>query len=186
MSRLRNQTVLLSSLSLLCCLWPAVNGGLTVAQTFAIPADIAQELKRELVEISEFRECPNFRDNFQLTKLDLNQDNRPEFIVHGLRQCLCSPTGNCSFWIYQRTPKGPKLLLSTHGVQRFKFKKSRSKGFLDLVTSMHDSATSSEVSLYRFNGEVYEIFKVWAEEYEYPDSEGNMKIWKRPRIVPCD
>jgi hypothetical protein len=97
-------------------------------------------------------------------------------------ECLCSPTGNCDFWIYQLKKGKYRLVLETN-VQVFGFLKSRTKGLPDLVTWSHASAFDSEAQLFRFDGDQYIRSGAWEEESEYPGENGEMVRPDRPRIT---
>ncbi len=78
--------------------------------------------------------------NFRVEKIDLNGDRKPEFVVQGLDKYLCSPTGNCYFWVYRKTENAYKQILEASGVQQYNFKRTLNNGYLDLMTFMHGSA----------------------------------------------
>ena len=42
-------------------------------------------------------------------------------IVQASPYCLCSATGNCEFWVFERTQKGYRQLLHKEDVQTFEF-----------------------------------------------------------------
>jgi len=64
----------------------------------------------------------------------------------------------------------------------FGFLKSRTRGYPDLVTWSHGSATESGGRLFRFDGNRYVASGSWDEEYEYLGDDGKIVTPDRPRI----
>jgi hypothetical protein len=94
----------------------------------------------------------------ETTNLEAYQLSKRDFVliaVWGRSSCFCSPTGNCSFWLYR--PRGGKkeLLLQTDMVSEFGFLRSTTKGVPDLVLWSHDSAQRFPGALWKFNGAEY-------------------------------
>ncbi|MGH9560667.1 MAG: hypothetical protein ACRD3S_04360, partial [Terracidiphilus sp.] len=106
--------------------------------------------------------------------IDLNQDRVPEVVAQGMADC--SATGNCSFWIFQKTSHGYKLLLNGFG-QTFTIQEASTNGFRDIVVAEHDSAFESGLTVYRYRGGKYEE----AACYDAKFSEDS----KEPRVAPC-
>jgi hypothetical protein len=79
--------------------------------------------------------------------IDLNGDGVPEVVAQGMVNC--SPTGNCPFWVFQKTVRGYKLLVESYG-QTFTVQKTSTNGFRDIVVSMHSSAKESGLTNYRY------------------------------------
>ena len=75
--------------------------------------------------------------------------------IRGGGACNCSPTGNCSFWIYRDLGGRYVRALRSSMVQQFGFLKLKSRGLPDIVLWSHGSATQSTVSLWQFNGARY-------------------------------
>jgi len=94
----------------------------------------------------------------ETTKVDayrLPKRNLTLIAVWGRGSCFCSPTGNCSFWLYQFRGGKNKLLLQTDMVNEFGFLPSHTKGLPDLVIWSHDSADRFPGALWKFNGAEY-------------------------------
>jgi hypothetical protein len=121
--------------------------------------------------------------NFRVEKIDLNDDTKPEFVVQGLNKYLCTITGNCSFWIYQKTGNGYERVLEASDVQQYNFKRTLSNGYRDLMTSTHDSAFDSSLSLYRFDGDEYRLTECGERSYSYLDKQGQFHIRKQPLVT---
>jgi hypothetical protein len=148
------------------------------------PADLLNLLHEELWDEEDFsEECKNeFASSFETTTTDLNSDGKPEFVMHGSGKCLCSPTGNCLLWIWQKESDGYSLILRTRGVELFEVKTSLTNGFCDLVTKGHVSATEKDMRVWKFDGTRYKLAECMEERYDYWDSRG-LHIRKRPRIT---
>lgn len=94
----------------------------------------------------------------ETTKLDAYQLSKRGLVliaVWGRSSCFCSPTGNCSFWLYRSRGGKKELLLQTDMVSQFGFLRSTTKGLPDLVLWSHDSAQRFPGSLWKFSGAEY-------------------------------
>ena len=117
--------------------------------------------------------------------LDLNGDGIPEVIVQGPGggSRNCSPTGNCQFWVFQRTNEGYTLVLDGMA-QTFHIEKSRTNGWRDIVVSMHDSATRSSLTVFAFARTRYVDMACYVREWEVLEGDTLRKL-KKPRMTPC-
>jgi hypothetical protein len=113
---------------------------------------IIQELKLNMREVATHTEqkWSAIAADTRIKLVDLNADGIPEVIAQASGDELCSPTGNCSFWVFMRSGSRYKLILDAHARQTFTIQKSRTNGFLDLVLGMHGSATEQGLFVYRF------------------------------------
>ena len=91
-------------------------------------------------------------------------------------------------WIYRATSTGYEQLLDANGVQTIEARKTVSHGYRDVLTSTHESADWSDLTLYRFDGERYRAVECSKREYQYYDAAGRFHEVKRPRItrVECE
>lgn len=139
----------------------------------------------DFVDELEFDNAKTFNcsDNFRTKRIDLNRDGKPEFVVHGLEQYLCSITGNCAFWIYRQTEKGYERILDTGDVHQFYFQHTFSNGYRDVITAMHSSATDSSLSLYKFDGSQYQLKGCMERTYSYKDKQGHFRERRTPLIT---
>jgi len=98
----------------------------------------------------------------------------------------CSPTGNCGFWFFKKTPEGYKLLIDSTG-QSFTIKKPGANGFRDVIVQMQSSATDSELKLYRYAHGRYWRAACYDANWA-PIENGVRRELKEPRITPepCD
>ena len=124
----------------------------SVWKAVPVPDEIVHELKEKDSENSLCNiETPDDLETHQIVS---RSDSVVGLPVQGHGRCLCSPAGNCDFWIFQST-KGKYRLVLESNVQVFGFLKSRTKGLPDLVTWSHASAFDSEGRLFRFSGKEY-------------------------------
>jgi hypothetical protein len=156
----------------------------------AVPADILSQLRIELSKNPRLHGCIEamggsqediFSKNFRVQTIDTTKSGQPEIAVQGVGTCLCSPTGNCEFWVFTKTENGYRELLHTSKVQRFKIVKAESRRHEDIFTYMHGSAVESEVRVFRFDGIRYHLAECMQEKYM--DSAGN--DLKEPIITPA-
>jgi hypothetical protein len=149
-----------------------------VGKKVPVPDSIFYELKAK-----DYDCTIEARDELETHKVMLGAGMIGVLSIQGHGDCLCSPTGNCDFWIYKPYKGGYRLILETGNVQIFGFLKSRTKGYPDLVTWSHGSAFDSEAQLFRFDGNQYVPSGGWEEEWEYPGENGEMVKPDRPRIT---
>lgn len=117
--------------------------------------------------------------------IDLNGDGRPEVIAQpvGL-ESGCGATGNCPFWVFEKTPAGYQLILrSEGGFQVFTIEPATTNGFSDMVLGTHDSAGERTLYLFRYSEGRYRRRACYnANWWTY---EGGFHKLKQPQITPC-
>jgi len=97
-----------------------------------------------------------------LRALKLDTTSGPVFFVQGYGSELCGATGNCSSWILADDYK----VLLRGLAQTAKLLSALHNGRPDILTGLHDSATSSELTQWRFNGSRYVRYRCALIEYE--------------------
>jgi hypothetical protein len=129
----------------------------------------------QLIKDKTFKDWKvNSRDSLDCTEMlemkefDLNQDGQREFFLRGKNFNLCSPVGNCAFWIYEK--KGriySKLLDSTDfgeitemGKQ---LRKGKTRGYFDVMLKGHFTAADTTYEFYKFDGTKYKQSKCLVE-----------------------
>ena len=117
----------------------------------------------------------------RIEKLDLNGDGSAEVLAQG--EPGCSPTGNCPFWVFQRTRNRYKLILDGFG-QTFTIQHARTNGYLDIVIAMHGSATESTLKIYRYERGRYRRVDCMEAAWSVLEGEAVREL-KEPRITPC-
>jgi hypothetical protein len=113
----------------------------------------------------------------RIQSIDLNDDETPEVFAQSADNCGAS--GNCSFWILQKSKTGYKVLLKSTA-QNFRVRQVKTGGFLDVELGLHDSAYRTEWRGYKYDGSHYIRVKCWVNvtgdsEHEYP----------KPKVEPC-
>jgi len=101
------------------------------------------------------------------------------FFVQDFGSDYCGAVGNCDFWIID----GRYNLILEGKAQWAGLLPKMHHGRHDVLTSLHDSATRSERTQWRFNGTRYKKFA--CADVDYTDDIGNFS--KRPHItvIPC-
>lgn len=138
----------------------------------------------EIVSDEEIRpgETPKERAlETRIVLVDLNDDGISEVIAQGSDDLDCSPTGNCPFWIFKKSPHGYKLLLDSFG-QTFTVQKAVTKGFHDIVVSTHHSATESGLAEFRYDGECYQQVAAYVAEWEI-SKDGSLQKLSGPQVT---
>ncbi len=128
--------------------------------------------------------------NSRVEKADLNSDGNPEFILQANDyEAGCGATGNCAFWVLDKTAQGYRLLLDTRdkqgigGAERITIKDEQHKGYKDIVLAAHDSASEKSLIVERFDGKMYREVACYIANWESWD--GELHSLKNPDIFPC-
>jgi hypothetical protein len=127
---------------------------------------------------------------------DLDGDGIPEVIAQGSGPAcsangdcatwqICSPTGNCPFWIFKKKKLGYVVILSRGAVQNFTVQRTRKNRYRDLVLGMHGSAREQDLRLYQFRGGRYRNVGCYNASWSYIDKNGEERDLKIPRVTPC-
>lgn len=116
--------------------------------------------------------------------VDLNGDGVPEVISQASGD-ICSPTGNCPFWVFQKTGAKYRLILEKWAVQDFTVQPTQTNGYFDLVLGMHGSATEQGLFLYQFRDGRYRKAGCYDANWTYLGKDGEYHDLKQPRITPC-
>jgi hypothetical protein len=117
--------------------------------------------------------------------VDLNRDGAPEVIAQAVGDIMCSPTGNCHFWVFQKTSSGYRLILEKGAAQGFTVQPNRTSGYSDLVLNMHGSATEQGLYLYQFKQNRYQRTACYEANWTYLDTNDEVRELEEPRITPC-
>jgi hypothetical protein len=144
----------------------------------ALVRALSQQLKGSHTDESDLVSITRFKS------IDLNGDGIPEIVAQASGD-ICSPTGNCPFWIFQKTAASYKVILKRGAVQTFTIQKIRSDQYLDIVLGMHGSATEQDLRLYRFKDGQYRNAGCYNANWSYIDKNGEEHELKKPRIARC-
>jgi len=148
----------------------------------AIEAQIRPDMPD--LEIESEKQLAEAALDTRIKMIDLNHDGTPEVVAQGMAGC--SPTGNCSFWVFEKTSRGYKLLLNGFG-QTFTVQKASTNGFRDIVVAMQGSATDSGLTVYRYEDGKYHDVACYDANWA-PVENGVVHELKEPRVTPspCD
>jgi hypothetical protein len=116
--------------------------------------------------------------------VDLNGDDVAEVIAQGTAKEGCSPTGNCPFWVFQKSGREYRLLVSLPAIQTFQIQRSRSDGFRDIVVEMHGSATQRTLRLLRYSRSKYHEAGCYHANWSVLEGD-TVRDLKEPRLTPC-
>lgn len=122
------------------------------------PRGVAEQLLKDDSMVKELSQMNDWSINevtrrLSSKKVDLNSDGSLEYIVSGIG---CGAQ-NCPHWIYRKS--GNKFIqIPVDGdftAAVVKVRKTKAKGYLDLVAYYHSSAESGATTIYKFNGRSY-------------------------------
>jgi len=128
--------------------WEETIANLEKVTDIEVPKKILKEVE------AKPEDCPDAgREQVGLFKAQKFESKGVDLIaVKGGGTCHCSPTGNCSFWVYRDLRGEYVRVLSSSMVQQFGFLNLKARGLADVVLWSHGSAMQSTVSLWQFNG----------------------------------
>jgi len=157
------------------------------AERTAMARAIADQLKPELGGLGGMSE-PELEDNVLDTAVkmvDLNGDGTPEVIAQGtIADGGCSHTGNCRFWVFEKSGNDYRLLFYREAIQSFTIQPSRSNGFSDIVLKTQHSATASTLRLLRYNEGRYQEAGCYDANWSAANGEATHEM-DEPRLSPC-
>jgi hypothetical protein len=145
-----------------------------------IAAAIAARLKLNDDDSSD-RQLRNAALRTRVQFIDLNHDGTPEIIAQSMADC--SPTGNCSIWVFQKQSHAYKLLLKGFG-QTFTIQKTRTNGYNDIVLASHGSASDSGLTVFRYSESTYVDTSCYNASWRILQA-GLYVDLKEPRLTPC-
>jgi hypothetical protein len=116
--------------------------------------------------------------------IDLNGDGIPEVIAQAFDDESCSPTGNCTFWVFMRSDNRYKLILEKEAVQTFTIRPKRTNSFNDLVLGQHGSASERDLIVYRFVDGKYRRGPCYNVNFERLVGDEVQEL-ENPIITPC-
>ena len=118
--------------------------------------------------------------------MDLNADGVPEVIVEGRGSYFCG-AANCATWVFGSSAGIYRLLLDAGSVQNLQSLPSRSNGYHDLRTWLHESATEQIETTYKFDGVSYRPTACARIDYTVFNARGDIVELKSPktRRIKC-
>jgi hypothetical protein len=149
------------------------------AQIRPFKVDLDIDSESELLQIAK-------KTRVMLT--DLNNDGIDEILAQVSDfKAGCGATGNCPFWVFQKTSAGLRKVLDTRrqdgvgGIQVITISPNRTNGFNDLVFGTHDSAAERTLLVYRFAQGQYKNSECYKASWIGP----NLSTLKNPVIFRC-
>lgn len=150
----------------------------------AIAKAIASQLRPIMsqLEINSEAQLQNAALDTRVRMTDLNNDGIPEVVAQGMAGC--SPTGNCPFWIFQKSARGYRLLLNGEA-QTFTIQPTvTDDGFRSIVLAMRGSATEVGLTEYWYLDGVYKDVGCYDASWIVLEGDERREL-KEPRITPC-
>ena len=138
----------------------------------AVPAEIARELMQ--------RSFMGEETHLEAKKLT-SDDGNQRILISARGDVMCSPTGNCPYWIFQKTDKGYEEEVDIGVAQSVDITKSKDEKYPTLKVRQHGSATESEERTYQFDGSHYRLTK--CSDLEYQDPNDVERILDKPVIT---
>jgi hypothetical protein len=125
----------------------------------------------------------------RIKAFDLSGKGVGEFVAQGVGvgpepPRLCSPTGNCEFWVFRQNGDKYSVILHRIATQSFTIQPTLTNGFHDLVLNQHGSAFEQGLTLYRFDGSRYRFVACYDANWEILGKDGEVHDQKEPRITP--
>ena len=143
-----------------------------------VPQTILKEVKANPDDCLE----SSAREGSKLDAYRFVSGNRALIAIWGRSSCYCSPTGNCTFWIYKSGRAGHVKLLDTGNVREFGFLRNKTKGLPDIVLWSHDSALRSPGALWQFDGKEYVRICGWEWTSQHQLPNGDWEDDAKPHI----
>ncbi len=153
-------------------------------ETLSKPSDNIKEkvLSSNLNIVDERDLLDTLEKDYKSFLIDINGDSEKELAI----LCNHSPPEHHELWIFKKTKKDFKVILSTYNsVENFSLRKSKTKGHYDLETtaSYPRSKTSLAMGVFEFDGEQYVKMKCFDCIYLYEDKHGKLRTLKKPKYI---
>jgi hypothetical protein len=159
------------------------------ASLLEVMAEQIRPFKSDL-EISSEIELRQVVLGTRIQLIDLNHDGIAEVLAqaNGVKEG-CGATGNCPFWVFQKTSSGFKKLLDTRdkdgvgGIEVITVSSGQTNGFNDLVLGTHDSVSERTLYEYRYRTGQYQMSDCYEANWSQTVEEPKLKC--HPEITPC-
>jgi hypothetical protein len=160
---------------------------LSTAEKAALTSAITLQLRRnkEVSEDLTEDQLRSLAEDTRVELIDLNGDGKAEIIAQANGLGPCGGTGNCIFWIFERTPEGLRLLLNTDDRSPVTFEKIlirpwSTNGYKDIVLGSHSNASSRNLVWFQFSRGAYRIHACYYSTWIGEDGQALNKpaIWQ--------
>jgi hypothetical protein len=147
----------------------------TAEQDLPVP----EEIKHQLLNADEIRDGAELHAETIVIEVD-----QKRLLIRGAGRFLCSPTGNCPYWIVRRTADGYEQEIEG-SAQTVDIQRGQSQ-FPEVLSRQHGSAFDSELRLYQFDGARYRLTKCMDQNYSDPNNFDH--TLDKPLIteIPCE
>lgn len=137
------------------------------------------------IGVESEKELRDVAGQYLVQRAGLSADGKEKgFVVSGVGEYECSPTGNCGVWVLRENAQRYSVIL--HGIaQSVWIWPTQTNGYHDIVLGMHGSATSTGLKLYKFDGSAYHRIACYNADLQYLDEDGKIHELEDPRITPC-
>ena len=144
--------------------------------------------KQVLTDFKDLRECMESeegglsagQEKMTVTEIDLNSDGVKEYQVEMGGPCACG-TVNCSIYVYRKAGDGFESLLDDAAGYTVETLKTSTNGYKDLRVTAHDSAATTSVVTYKFDGKQYRDAKNMIVYVETGESKPALRRLQFPR-----
>jgi hypothetical protein len=159
---------------------------LAPAERTALMEAIAAQIEpgTKAIDINSNKQLSEAVADTRVKPVNLSDDGIPEFVAQASGGKFCSPTGNCTIWVFQLSGNGYKLILKRAAVQTFAIRSTRTNGFNDLVLGQHGSASEQTLYLYRFIDGRYSKDACYEALWEQLVGDEWQEL-NEPAITPC-
>jgi hypothetical protein len=124
---------------------------------------VPEEIKYQLLNADEIRDGAKLHG--ETIVIDVDQRR---LLIRSSGPFLCSPTGNCPYWIFRKAADGYEKEIEG-SAQAVDIQRGQSQ-FPEVLSRQHGSATDSELRLYQFDGDRYRLTKCMDQNYSDPDN----------------
>ena len=137
----------------------------------------------------EFRDDPNppsptaQAEKTLVDFIDLNGDGTLEVIAQPVGN-FCG-AANCPLYVLQKIGTKYETILRKGAAQGVLVQSTRTNGYLDVVVTMHGSATETGLFVYQFSKGRYQRTHCYDVSFEELGTDGEIQKLDPPRVTPC-
>ena len=143
------------------------------------------------LQIGSESELYNIAAKTRIELVDLNEDGITEVLAQANdSKAGCGATGNCSFWVFQRSGTTFQKILDSRckdgvgGIQLFTINPSRMNGFHDIVLADDVSTPESTLRVYRYRDGQYRQTECYKANW-ISTKDNQLRRLENPELTPC-